>query len=94
MSKTSKMCEIYCVCVGTGLMKKNPKKGTRWHPKSIPRNAVVVQEASGEEVAPWNTSTAGNPPLPVDNRTVYPQGSISLVNKIHALHVEDIEDRL
>ena len=37
------MCEIYCVCVCAGLMKQNPKKGTRWHPKLIPRNAVVVQ---------------------------------------------------
>ena len=43
MSKTSKICEIYCVCVGTGLMKQNPKKGMRWHPKSIPRNVAVVQ---------------------------------------------------
>ena len=53
-----------------------------------------TKEAPGEEVAPWNTSAAGNPPLPVDNRTVYPQGSVSLVNKIHALHVEDVKDKL
>ena len=55
-----------------------------------------TKEALGEEVAPWNTSTVGNLPLLVDNRTVHPQGSLSLVNKnkIHALHVEDIEDTL
>ena len=51
-------------------------------------------EAAGEEVAPGDTSAAGDPPLPEDDRTVYPQGSLSLVNKIHALHVEDVEDRL
>ena len=49
MSKTSKICEIYCVCVGTGLMKQNPKKGTRWHPKSIPRNVAVVQGQGTKE---------------------------------------------
>ena len=32
---------IYCVC--TGLMKWNPKKGMRWHPKPIPCNTIVVQ---------------------------------------------------
>ena len=51
-------------------------------------------EAPSEEVAPWNTSAVGNLPLPADNRTVYPQGSVSLVNKIHAPDVEDVEDRL
>ena len=50
-----------------------------------------TKEAAGEEVAPWDTSSAGNLPLPEDDRTVYPQGSLSLVNKIH---VEDVEDRL
>ena len=53
-----------------------------------------TKEAPSEEVAPWNTSAAGNPPLSENNRTLYPQGSLSLVNKIHALHVEDVEDRL
>ena len=53
-----------------------------------------TKEAPGEEVASWNTSAAGNPPLPADNRTVYPQGSLSLVNKIHVLHVKDVKDRL
>ena len=53
-----------------------------------------TKEALGEEVAPWNTSTAGNPPLSEDNRTLHPQGSLSLVNKIHALHVKDIADTL
>ena len=50
-----------------------------------------TKEAAGDEVAPWDTSSAGNPPLPEDDQTVYPQGSLSLVNKIH---VEDVEDRL
>ena len=43
-------------------------------------------------IAPWNPSTARDPPLPEDNETLHPQGSICLVNKIHALHVEDIKD--
>ena len=33
-----------------------------------------TKEAAGEEVAPWDTSSAGNPPLPEDDRTVYPPG--------------------
>ena len=33
---------IYLLC-SIGLMKANPPKGMRWHPKSIPQNAVVVQ---------------------------------------------------
>ena len=53
-----------------------------------------TKKALGEEVAPWNSSAAGNPPLSEDNRTLHPQGSLYLVNKIHALHVEDVEDTL
>ena len=53
-----------------------------------------TKEAPGEEVASWNSSAARNPPLSEDNRTLHPQGSVYLVNKIHALHVEDIEDTL
>ena len=53
-----------------------------------------TKEAPGEEVAPWNSSAVGNLPLSEDNRTLHPQGSLYLVNKIHALHVEDVEDTL
>ena len=51
-----------------------------------------TKEVPGEEVAPWNTSTEGNLPLSADNRTLHSQGSLYLVNKIHALHVEDVVD--
>ena len=36
----------------------------------------------GEEMAPRNTSAAGNPPLSDNHRTLYTQGSLSLVNKL------------
>ena len=51
-----------------------------------------TKEAPGEEVAPWNSSAAGNPPLSKDNRALHPQGSLSSVNKIHALYVKDVEE--
>ena len=41
-----------------------------------------TKEAPGEEMAPWNTSAAGNPPLSENDRTLYTQGSLSLVNKL------------
>ena len=53
-----------------------------------------TKEALGEEVAPWNSSAVGNLPLLEDNRTLFPHGSLYLVNKIHALHIEDVEDTL
>ena len=53
-----------------------------------------TKEVLGEEMPPWNSSAAGNPSLSEDNGTLHPQGSIYLVNKIHALHVKDIEDTL
>ena len=34
-----------------------------------------------EEVAPWNTSTARDQALPEDNGTLYPKGSLFVVNK-------------
>ena len=39
-----------------------------------------------EEVAPWNPSTVRDPPLPEDNGTLYPQGSLYVVNKIKYMH--------
>ena len=48
-----------------------------------------TKEVPGEEVAPWNSSAAGDLPLSEDIGTLHPQGSLYLVNKIHALHVED-----
>ena len=53
-----------------------------------------TKEVLGEEVAPWNSSTEGNLPLSEDNGTLHPQGSLYLVNKIHALHVKDVKDTL
>ena len=41
-----------------------------------------TKEAPGEEMAPRNTSAAGNPPLSENHRTLYTQGSLSLVNKL------------
>ena len=41
-----------------------------------------TKEAPGEEVAPWDTSAAGNLPLSENNRTLHTQGSLSLVNKL------------
>ena len=51
-----------------------------------------TKEALSEEVAAWNPSIERDLPLPEDNGTLHPLGSLSVVNKIHALHVEDIED--
>ena len=51
-----------------------------------------TKEAPSEEVAPWNPSTVRDPPLPEDNRTLHPHGSLYMVNKIHAVHVKDIKD--
>ena len=34
-----------------------------------------------EEVAPWNTGTVRDQALPEDNRTLYPKGSLFVVNK-------------
>ena len=41
-----------------------------------------TKEAPGEEMAPRNTSAAGNLPLSENHRTLYTQGSLSLVNKL------------
>ena len=37
--------------------------------------------ALSEEVAPWNTGTARDQALPEDNGTLYPKGSLFVVNK-------------
>ena len=42
--------------------------------------------APSEEVAPWNTGTARDQALPEDNRTLYPKGSLFVVNKIKYMH--------
>ena len=36
--------------------------------------------------------TSTDLPLPEDIGTLHPQGSLYVINKIHALHVEDVED--
>ena len=41
-----------------------------------------TKETLGEEMAPWNTSAVGNLPLSENDRTLYTQGSLSLVNKL------------
>ena len=45
-----------------------------------------TKELPGEEMAPWNTRAAGNLPLSENERTLYTQGSLSLVNKL-VLHM-------
>ena len=45
-----------------------------------------------KEVAPWNPSIERDLPLPEDNGTLHPPGPLSVVNKIHALHVEDCKN--
>ena len=49
-------------------------------------------QAPSEEMAPWNPSTARDPPLPEDNGTLHPQGSICVVNIIHTFHVKHVKD--
>ena len=39
-----------------------------------------------EEVAPWNPGTARDQTLPEDNGTLYPKGSLFVVNKIKYMH--------
>ena len=41
-----------------------------------------TKEVPSQEVAPWNLSTARDPSLPDDNGTLYPKGSLYMVNKI------------
>ena len=53
-----------------------------------------TKEAPGEEMVPCYSSTAGDLPLSEDHGSLHPQGFICVVNKIHELHVEDIEDML
>ena len=59
--------------------------------------------ALSEEVAPWNTGTARDQALPEDNRTLYPKGSLFVVNKdvkdckntcivVICMNVEDVKD--
>ena len=45
-----------------------------------------TKEAPGQEMAPWNASPAGDPSLPENNRTLYPKGSLFMVNKIKYMH--------
>ena len=51
-----------------------------------------IGQVLSEEMAPWNPSTARDLRLPEDNRTLHPQGSVCVVNIIHALHVKDVKD--
>ena len=59
--------------------------------------------ALSEEVAPWNTGTVRDQALPEDNGTLYPQGSLFVVNKdvkdckntcivVICTNVEDVKD--
>ena len=40
-----------------------------------------TEPAPSEEVAPWNTGTVRDQALPEDNGTLYPKGSLFVVNK-------------
>ena len=45
-----------------------------------------TKEVPSEEVATWNLSTVRDPTLPEDNGTLYPKGSLYVVNKIKYMH--------
>ena len=45
-----------------------------------------TKEVLSQEVAPWNPSTARDPSLLEDNRTLYPKGYHYMVNKIKYMH--------
>ena len=45
-----------------------------------------TKEAPSQEVAPWNPSTTRDLSLPEDNGTLYPKGSLYMVNKIKYMH--------
>ena len=45
-----------------------------------------TKEVPNQEVAPWKASTVGDPSLPEDNGTLYPKGSLFMVNKIKYMH--------
>ena len=85
---------MYLLCLDR-IDETEPSKGYEVAPKvNTMKRHCCTGEAPGEEVAPWNSSTVGDPPLSEDHGTLHPQGSLCVVNKIHALHVEDVEDTL
>ena len=45
-----------------------------------------TKEALSQEVAPLNPSTARDTSLSEDDRTLYPKGSLYMVNKIKYMH--------
>ena len=45
-----------------------------------------TKEVPSQEVAPWNPSIERDPSLPEDNGTLYPKGSLYMVNKIKYMH--------
>ena len=89
---------MYLLCLYR-IDEKEPEEGYKVAPKGDTEKCrryagPGTKEAPSEEVAPWNTSIEGNSSLSADNRTVHSKGSVYLVNKIHALHVEDVVDKV
>ena len=56
-----------------------PKANTKKH-------RGCTGQALSEEVAPWNPGTVRDQTLPEDNGTLYPKGSLFVVNKIKYMH--------
>ena len=54
-----------------------------------------TKEVPSQEVAPWNPSIERDTSLSEDDGTLYPKGSLYMVNKIKYMHcscIEDVED--
>ena len=88
MSKTSKICEIHVFIVyvqdHSNRTLRRVRGGTQ---KAIPtKRRHCTGPTPSEEVAPWNTGTARDQALPEDNGTLYPNGSLFVVNKIKYIH--------
>ena len=105
MSKTSEDMWNTCIhCVCTGSFKQNPKKGTRWCPKSIPRNIIIVQ--GRHWVRRWHPGTQALWEIRHYQRTTelcIPRAPFFVVNKdvkdckntcivVICMNVEDVKD--
>ena len=79
MSKTSKICKIHVFivqdCSNRTLGRARGGTQRQW-----------TKQVPSQEVAPWNPSIERDPSLPEDNGTLYPKGSLYMVNKIKYIH--------
>ena len=97
MLKTSKICKIHVFivfvqdCLNRTL--RRCEVASKVNPTQLRCTpGPGTKEALSEEMAPWNPSIERDPPLPQDNRTLHPPGSLYVVNKLHALQVKDVKD--